>query len=697
MQALWRALFEQVSAHRTTDEARRTANFLLAAALAAPTGSKKPTPRQLCARADHLAASIGSPVRLGKAAPKLLLDILKSIAPGPLEPPQFDAWIEAFERADGRRKSLGAFATPTPFADALAQVLLPEGDIPATYRVVDPAVGAGNLLAAVYRALVGRGWSPNAALQALHGMELDPAARELCILHLWLLAPARRQAIEGIASRIRLGNALTQDWWSDQPLFDGLIMNPPWESLRHAASCESLEAERRATLERLTSPHSGAQDLPPLYSCHGRGDRNLFKAFVELAPHLLRDGGRLSALLPAAFGSDDGMADLRRLYLPHLGLDRWTTFENRGKYFAIDSRYKFGILAATRTQQGTAELAIRSFCTHPEALVAPHVATDVAELRGLFGGDVMIPELTSAREWEILSRLMKSGEPFFDSRSLGRVIYRREIDLTLGRRTGSFFHIDEAFQTVPGSTAPSVEGHDMVPLLEGRMVGQYDCFQKSFVGGSGRTAVWEANDDRPIDKCRPQFVAPAKTHSPARLAICDITSATNTRTVLATLVPANWLCGNTAPVLQFENEDLALAGLVILNSLTFDWMARRIVSGLHLNKFYLAHLRWPALTGTSIQRLSELGRMIVAASPRGEPTLSRGSIPNDPARIAALAEAEALLTVSFGLAYDDVAFMLSDDPTDRRGFWRYYDSFQGGRSLAEAILRKIAIRDQLAA
>jgi hypothetical protein len=41
----------------------------------------------------------------------------------------------------------------------------------------------------------------------------------------------------------------------------------------------------------------------------------------------------------------------------------------------------------------------------------------------------------------------------------------------------------------------------------------------------------------------------------------------------------------------------------ILNSMVFDWMARRILGGLHLNKSYLAALAWPRMSKLTVEQL----------------------------------------------------------------------------------------------
>src|SRR5581483_2502109 len=126
-------------------------------------------------------------------------------------------------------------------------------------------------------------------------------------------------------------------------------------------------------------------DLPPLFSAQGTGDRNLFKAFVELAPHLVRDGGRFGALIPAAFASDLGMAPLRARYFNHFQLESWTSFENLRRHFPIDGRYKFGILVGSRSMRGTSSIAIRSFATEPHEVSAEHVILTTQMIKKLGG------------------------------------------------------------------------------------------------------------------------------------------------------------------------------------------------------------------------------------------------------------------------------------------------------------------------
>jgi hypothetical protein len=74
----------------------------------------------------------------------------------------------------------------------------------------------------------------------------------------------------------------------------------------------------------------------------------------------------------------------------------------------------------------------------------------------------------------------------------------------------------------------------------------------------------------------------------------DVTSATNTRTLIATLLPIA-PCGNKVPTLRLVGAS-RLGGL--LSSFIVDYEARRRIGGLTLNYFILAELGLPRQNGT---------------------------------------------------------------------------------------------------
>jgi N-6 DNA Methylase len=599
-----------------------------------------------------------------------------------------DTWVRAFQEVDHARKSRGAYATPRALADPMAGLLLGRRTALPT-RILDPSAGGGGLLLAVLRHLAGADASPErlaAAARRLHGVELDPVARELCCLQIWL-ACLGSEKIGSIAARIHCDNAITRNWQADGP-YDALIMNPPWESLRHPGTAD--RDERSRTIERLRQPSRQlGSGLPPLFSCQGRGDRNLYKAFLELAPHLVSHGAPIVALVPGAWSSDLGTHPLRELYLSHTAVEQWTSFENRQGHFPIDGRYKFGILRARRARSGTRSLRVLGMADDARRLASPHVRISAPMLALIGGSSQLIPDLESDREARLLGKFATVGSGFFACDSaLGRVAYERELDLTEDRRRGKFQHVSSAARRTAPARWLGAGKRQLRPLVEGRMVGQYDFFEKSWIDGAGRTARWTYNNGHRLKDCEPQFLAPPVAGSRPRVAVCDVTSATNTRTVRASWIPAQWRCGNTAPVLVFEDEMRALAALAVLNSMVFDWQARRIVSGLHLNRFYLEAMHWPRLGAGEIENLARRACEILSLNQRfREVAPDRAIRPTEIDYVEAHVEIESVVAGGFDLTQDDLEAVFDTSDLDRRGFWRAFRSDPGAAAVAERILR----------
>jgi hypothetical protein len=306
----------------------------------------------------------------------------------------------------------------------------------------------------------------------------------------------------------------------------------------------------------------------------------------------------------------------------------------------------------------------------------------------------MFPEISSELELGVLKRAFEVGVPFFDETGpFGSIGYRRELDLTLDRKSERFKHVELCRRSgyePCGDGSWALGGHSLVPLIEGRMVAAFDFFQKSWRHGSGRTARWTANGDLPLEACQPQYLADRLQTGGARLAICDVTSATNTRTMLASWVPP-WPCGNTAPVLVLEDVLASLALLAVLNSMTFDWILRRIVAGLHLNRFYLEATPLPRLDDAEVRALARFAAAMTNASPRVA-TLSpadRAGLPDAvlEKRLVRAAAVEAAVARGYGLTPEQFTNVLNGDEDDRKGLWRYYAAAPEAAKIAEESLR----------
>ena len=94
----------------------------------------------------------------------------------------------------------------------------------------------------------------------------------------------------------------------------------------------------------------------------------------------------------------------------------------------------------------------------------------------------------------------------------------------------------------------------------------------------------------------------------ARLAFRDVTNRTNSRTVIASLIPPQTFLTNTAPYLAFVDggHEARAACCAVLTSLPFDWQARRFVET-HVNFFVLELLTVPKFDDSAYEELVELG------------------------------------------------------------------------------------------
>ena len=239
-------------------------------------------------------------------------------------------------------------------------------------------------------------------------------------------------------------------------------------------------------------------------------------------------------------------------------------------------------------------------------------------------------------------------------------------------------------------------GEVALPLYEGRMIGQFDCSQKGWVSGKGRSAVWR---DIPFDNktIEPQFLMGQETFvlrhghfDGLKLAFMDITSATNARTMIAT-AQADFPCGNPVPVLKVKDDNgtKTLFLIASTNSLSFDFATRQRTGGLHLNWFIIEECPIPALGDDP--ETSVFHRLVFDAACLT--LLCRRFAPDwlklkqnyselaskewkhwwavtETDRLRLRIEIDALCTDLYGLDPDDFDWIVRDDPTDPKGFYR---------------------------
>ena len=481
------------------------------------------------------------------------------------------------------------------------------------------------------------------------------------------------------------------------PGFDVVIGNPPWGAVKPAfkeyhahhddrvrnGQGSSLREEVEATTsEAVWSEWTGYQESVRSYAAtlrgssafahQGIGDTELYRYFLELAHQLVTAGGRVAMVIPAAFERAEGAAPLRRLLLTTGTFEHLLDFENRKRLFPIHSMFRFAVAV---WQQGAAT-GIRNVAfglqgaEEARRIVSDRTAVPLSvQFLASSGDRLSIPEVRTARDRDLFGRLHSAAPPLGDRLAgpwtLGFV---RELDMT----NDSGLFVRAADVTKPGSRAKPPMGARqgaMVPVYEGRLVHQFDCAAKAYVGGDGRMAKWEP---LPYDCKVLQTHFLVDSRSPkvqdrwprvSRAGFCDVTGHANERTVLAALIPGSAICGNKVPTCRFEPDlpDLHLLWLALANSFVVDWCMRRRV-GTSMNYFLWAQLPMPRLDPA----VPEAQELIDLAGQLSRFPWEHG-YPDDVVRAGLRAAVDAAVADLYGIDIDDYAWLLTDFPLLDRG------------------------------
>ena len=457
---------------------------------------------------------------------------------------------------------------------------------------------------------------------------------------------------------------------------------------------------------RRQESHGFADPKHP-FRLQGSADLNSYKMFSEVFWGLLGKDGRLGVILPTGIYSDFGTKDLREELLLRGRLDFLYAFQNEKRVFAAAHHaYKQSAVIAARgghTESFQARFRM-GVGDSPEAHEIPDdlLRNDSAAM--LFTPDdvrknspksLRLVELRSPRDLAIFRRVYDHSIRIGDNAPGWEITYACEFHMTNDSKLFPPLEQWEAKGYRPDVFGRWIgpNGDVALPLCEGRMIGQFDCFQKGWVSGKGRKAVWRevGFDDKRLD---PQFLmsdAIYKTNiasaNSIKLVGMSITASTNTRTVITTCttsLPANHslfvLTVNTVK----ELKSLLLSS--VMNSCVFDYLTRRRLSGVNLSWFILEELPIPqAHDSKSIDIVERASARLTFVHRRFAPEWLKLKqrypelaskewkhwwAVTEADRLRLRVEIDALCADLYGLDPDDFDWIVRDDPTDPKGFYR---------------------------
>lgn len=367
--------------------------------------------------------------------------------------------------------------------------------------------------------------------------------------------------------------------------FDLIITNPPWEVLKpDRRELEALTPGRRLKYVARLREYDAwlAVNFPlsqPKRKFAGWGT-NLSRVGFEASLKMTRPGGVVAAVMPASFLADEQTSALRHHLLTKHRLLSATYYPAEAKMYESADVASIGITLCVGAPPATT-LPISTHQVASGVLEQSHIELNREALQRV---DYVIPISFGSKSLAILNGIASRFPAWIDleSSAADGLWAGREMD-----ETG----LSRWLHDLPA------EG---LLFVKGRMIGRY-----STVEEPSQVVV------------RPGWTPPASVAA-KRIAWRDVSRPNQKRRVIATLIDADSIAGNSLGVAYFRNHAQVplLALLGIMNSTCFEFQLRAHLATGHVS---LSSLRKVAVPSAStLREATELADLVRDALARAE-------------------------------------------------------------------------------
>lgn len=396
-----------------------------------------------------------------------------------------------------------------------------------------------------------------------------------------------------------------------------VLGNPPWEKLRFeeraffrpvcpAISAISQKNKREKEIKKLAvnwlelleyyqllqdDYASVKKEIPkhPLLKVSLVGELNTYAMFAELASRLTEKDGFAAIIVKSALVTSTCYSSCFRHFVNQGSLSEVFLFDNREKFFQIDSREKFCVLFFGGEHAGG--IKVHYGLTKQEQILSSvpiNVTSEELELINPETG--LLPNVADSKEFSFLLRTHRSLSVF--AKEFPKCHFGRLVHLTAHAE-----HISTKSEKT------------RVPIYEGKFIEQYDNRFSTFAGMSAderyqakASARRQPGDSfvapKPAPECR-YFIDKKFWESfldrydqPYSLCWRSLTSPTNQRTMIASIIPSMPTCQSVQLLQTTPVEDLLMI-LALFNSKVFDFFVRLKMGGIDLTQSVVRQIPVP--------------------------------------------------------------------------------------------------------